>query len=262
MQVKLSQILNQLNTSAEQVSNASNQVSSSSQNLSQGAIEQASSVEELAARISEISGQIKNTADNAQEVRQQTHHAGEGVAVCNQQMQELMKAMGRIQASSEEIGKIIKTIEDIAFQTNILALNAAVEAARAGSAGKGFAVVADEVRNLASKSAEASKNTSLLITHSMEAVQTGTEIAEHTAKALLDVVENIQSMVGSIDQISTVSNEQSDAVLQVNEGIRQISDVVQNNSATAEESAAASQELSAEAANMKQLVNQFTLARD
>ncbi len=262
LKVKLSQILNQLNTSAEQVSNASNQVSSSSQNLSQGAIEQASSVEELAARISEISGQIKNTADNAQEVRQQTHHAGEGVAVCNQQMQELMKAMGRIQASSEEIGKIIKTIEDIAFQTNILALNAAVEAARAGSAGKGFAVVADEVRNLASKSAEASKNTSLLITHSMEAVQTGTEIAEHTAKALLDVVENIQSMVGSIDQISTVSNEQSDAVLQVNEGIRQISDVVQNNSATAEESAAASQELSAEAANMKQLVNQFTLARD
>ena len=253
LKVELSEILRQINTSADQVSNASDQVSSSSQNLSQGAVEQASSVEELAARISEISSQIKDTADSAQQVREQTHHAGEGVSVCNQQMQELMGAMEKIHSSSEEIGKIIKTIEDIAFQTNILALNAAVEAARAGTAGKGFAVVADEVRNLASKSAEASKNTSLLITHSTEAVQTGTKIARNTADALSDVVENIQSMVGSIDQISVVSNEQSEAVLQVNEGITQISSVVQSNSATAEESAAASQELSAEAANLKQL---------
>lgn len=262
LKVELSEILRQINTSAEQVSSASNQVSSSAQNLSQGAVEQASSVEELAARISEISNQVKDTADSAREVREQTHHAGEGVSVCNQQMQELMNAMEKIHSSSDEIGKIIKTIEDIAFQTNILALNAAVEAARAGVAGKGFAVVADEVRNLASKSAEASKNTSLLITHSTAAVQTGTEIARHTADALSDVVENIQSMVGSIDQISAVSSEQSEAVLQVNEGINQISTVVQSNSATAEESAAASQELSAEAANLKQLVDQFTLARN
>ena len=262
LKVELSEILRQINTSAEQVSSASNQVSSSAQNLSQGAVEQASSVEELAARISEISNQVKNTADSARDVREQTHHAGEGVSVCNQQMQELMNAMEKIHSSSDEIGKIIKTIEDIAFQTNILALNAAVEAARAGVAGKGFAVVADEVRNLASKSAEASKNTSLLITHSTEAVQTGTEIARHTADALSDVVENIQSMVGSIDQISTVSSEQSEAVLQVNEGISQISTVVQSNSAPAEESAAASQELSAEATNLKHLVDQFTLARN
>ncbi len=262
LKVELSEILRQINTSAEQVSSASNQVSSSAQNLSQGAVEQASSVEELAARISEISNQVKNTADSARDVREQTHHAGEGVSVCNQQMQELMNAMEKIHSSSDEIGKIIKTIEDIAFQTNILALNAAVEAARAGVAGKGFAVVADEVRNLASKSAEASKNTSLLITHSTEAVQTGTEIARHTADALSDVVENIQSMVGSIDQISTVSSEQSEAVLQVNEGISQISTVVQSNSATAEESAAASQELSAEATNLKHLVDQSTLARN
>ena len=262
LKVELSEILRQINTSAEQVSSASNQVSSSAQNLSQGAVEQASSVEELAARISEISNQVKNTADSARDVREQTHHAGEGVSVCNQQMQELMNAMEKIHSSSDEIGKIIKTIEDIAFQTNILALNAAVEAARAGVAGKGFAVVADEVRNLASKSAEASKNPSLLIAHSTEAVQTGTEIARHTADALSDVVENIQSMVGSIDQISTVSSEQSEAVLQVNEGISQISTVVQSNSATAEESAAASQELSAEATNLKHLVDQFTLARN
>ncbi len=262
LKIGLSDILRQINTSAEQVSSASNQVSSSAQSLSQGAVEQASSVEELAARISEISDQVKDTADSAREVREQTHQAGEGVSVCNQQMQELMKAMEKIHSSSEEIGKIIKTIEDIAFQTNILALNAAVEAARAGTAGKGFAVVADEVRNLASKSAEASKNTSLLITHSTEAVQTGTEIAKHTADALSDVVDNIQSMVGSIDQISAVSNEQSEAVLQVNEGIGQISSVVQSNSATAQESAAASEELSAEATNLKQLVDRFTLARN
>ena len=262
LKVELSSILRQIDTSAEQVSNASSQVSSSSQNLSQGAVEQASSVEELAARISEISNQVKDTADSAQQVREQTHQAGEGVSVCNQQMQELMRAMEKIDSSSTEISKIIKTIEDIAFQTNILALNAAVEAARAGTAGKGFAVVADEVRNLASKSAEASKNTTLLIAHSTEAVQTGTNIAKHTADALLNVVENIQSMVGSIDQISTVSSEQAEAVLQVNEGVNQISSVVQNNSATAEESAAASEELSAEAANLKQLVDQFTLAKN
>ena len=169
--------------------------------------------------------------------------------------------MERIQDSSGEIGKIIKTIEDIAFQTNILALNAAVEAARAGSAGKGFAVVADEVRNLASKSAEASKSTSVLIEHSFEAVNQGTEIAKNTADTLLEVVSSMESVVSSIDRIATVSNEQSEAVSQVTEGISQISSVVQSNSATAEESAAASEELSAEAAGLKQLVDQFILAK-
>ena len=173
-----------------------------------------------------------------------------------------MDAMGKIQNSSEEIGKIIKAIEDIAFQTNILALNAAVEAARAGSAGKGFAVVADEVRNLASKSAEASKGTAALIEHSTAAVHTGTEIAKHTADTLLEVVNRMQSVVGSIDKIATVSNEQSEAVEQVTEGINQISSVVQNNSASAQESAAASEELSAEAEGLKNLVGQFTLASD
>ncbi len=261
LKLELSDTLLQINTSADQVSNASSQVSSSAQNLSQGSVEQASSVQELAARISEISNQAKHTASGALDVRKQTHSVGEGVSACNHQMQELMSAMERIHSSSDEIGKIIKTIEDIAFQTNILALNAAVEAARAGEAGKGFAVVADEVRNLASKSAEASKNTSVLISHSAEAVQTGNEIAEHTANTLQKVVGSIDTMIESIDQIASVSNEQSDAILQVNEGISQITSVVQSNSATAEESAAASEELSAEAASLKKLVDQFTFAK-
>ena len=261
LKVRLSDTIRQINHSADQVSSASSHISISAQSLSQGAVEQASSVEELAARIVGISDQAKGTAAGALDARSQTHYAGEEVSACNKQMQELLSAMGRIQNSSDEIGKIIKTIEDIAFQTNILALNAAVEAARAGSAGKGFAVVADEVRNLASKSAEASKSTSALIEHSSQAVNRGTEIAKDTADTLLEVVSSMKSVVSSIDRIATVSNEQSDAVMQVTEGINQISGVVQNNSATAQESAAASQELSAEAEGLKKLVDQFTLAK-
>ncbi len=262
MRIELSSAMRQVNHSAEEVANASSQLSSSAQTLSQGTTEQASSVQELAARVSMISEEVKSTASGALDIRSQTHQTGEEVYLCNQKMQSLVEAMEKIRKSSGEIEKILKTIDDIAFQTNILALNAAVEAARAGSAGKGFAVVAEEVRNLAGKSAQAAQNTSELIANSSVAVHTGTEIAQNTADILLGVVDSIQSMVDAIDHIATISEEQSESVEQVSVGINQISVVVQSNSATAEEGAAASEQLSAEAACLKGLVNQFALASE
>lgn len=262
MKEELGSAMRQVNHSAQEVAMASDHLSASAQTLSQGTTQQASSVQELAARVSEISEQAKSTATGALEVRSKTHEAGKEVSLCNQKMQNLVEAMDKIRTSSDEIEKILKTIDDIAFQTNILALNAAVEAARAGSAGKGFAVVAEEVRNLAGKSAQAAQNTSMLIANSTEAVHTGTAVAQNTADILFEVVKSIQSVVDSIDSIAAVSNEQSDAVGQVSEGINQIAVVVQSNSATAQQGAAASEELSAEAACLKELVDQFTLAAE
>ena len=238
--------LSTLNRSADQVSSGSDQVSSGAQALSQGATEQASSVEELAASINEISGNINRNAEGAQEAGNKAEAVGEVAGESNRRMQDMLKAMSDINNASGEIGKIIKTIEDIAFQTNILALNAAVEAARAGAAGKGFAVVADEVRNLASKSAEASKNTAVLIENSLHAVENGKRIADETATTMMDT-------------IAKASKEQADAITQITIGIDQISSVVQTNSATAEQSAAASEELSGQAQILKELVRKFRL---
>lgn len=262
MKLQLNTIMHQVSHSANQVSAASNQLSASAQTLSEGTAEQSGSVQQLAERMNLISTDVKNTSKEAIEVRSQTHHAGEAVSLCSNQMQNLMDAMEKIKTCSDEIEIILKTIDDIAFQTNILALNAAVEAARAGEAGKGFAVVAEEVSSLASKSAEAAKNTSALIEHSAEAVHTGTQIAQQTADVLQEVVKSIHSVTASIDNISTVSSEQSEAVSQISEGINQISAVVQSNSSTAQQGAAASEQLSAEASVLKHLVEQFTLAAE
>lgn len=258
---RLSNTLLQVRVSADQVSDGSDQIASGAQELSQGATEQASSVEELAATINEISGAIEKTANRATEARSQTAQTSGEVTTCNQQMQEMIRAMERISESSGKIRKIIKTIEDIAFQTNILALNAAVEAARAGEAGKGFAVVADEVRSLAGKSAEASKETTVLIEGSLQMVETGTQIANETAEYLMRVVKDTEKVSDMVDNIAGAAKEQAESISQVTQGIDQISSVVQTNSATAEESAAASEELSGQAQILKELVSGFRLAQ-
>jgi methyl-accepting chemotaxis protein len=255
----LNETMHQIRQSARQVAAGSEQVAGGAQALSQGAAEQASSIEELSATIAEISQQIKNNAHNAIEAEQITSQAGKELMESNEQMNTMISAMAEISATSNEISKIIKTIDDIAFQTNILALNAAVEAARAGAAGKGFAVVADEVRNLASKSAEAAKNTTSLIESSIIAVDKGTKIADQTARSLQNVVAGAQKSVVLIEQIAAASNEQAGAVTQINQGIEQISSVIQTNSATSEESAAASEELSGQAQMLRELVHRFKL---
>ncbi|WOC31621.1 MULTISPECIES: methyl-accepting chemotaxis protein [Caproicibacterium] len=258
----LSETIGAIRQSADQVAAGSDQVAAGAQSLSQGATEQASSVEELAATIDEVSKQVSENADKATQANTGMETVEQQLLESNSQMQEMVRAMGDITTSSDQISKIIKTIEDIAFQTNILALNAAVEAARAGEAGKGFSVVADEVRNLAGKSADASKSTSELIERSLQAVKRGSNIADETAQSLLTAVDGTKAIASGINQIAENSNRQSDSIAQITQGIDQISSVVQTTSATSEESAAASEELSGQAQMLKKLVEQFRLKED
>lgn len=256
---RLNEVMQQLHNAGNQVSSGADQVSSGAQSLAQGATEQASSVEELSATINEISTTSKENAEIAAQVRSLANQAGVSIQKSTEQMQEMLSAMDDISSSSNEIGKIIKTIEDIAFQTNILALNAAVEAARAGTAGKGFAVVADEVRNLASKSAEASKNTAALIEQAIQAVKRGSTLATGTAQTLREASNLTHDTVKKIDHIADAVDQEASSIEQITIGIDQISAVVQTNSATSEESAAASEELSSQAQMMHSLLSYFQL---
>ena len=209
--------------------------------------------------MSDISERIKETAHTAQEASRLSTDTGNAVVMSNTKMEEMSRAMVEITEKSNEISKIIKTIDDIAFQTNILSLNAAIEAARAGAAGKGFAVVADEVGNLAQKSAKAAQNTASLIEESIDAVEKGARISRETAESLDTVSQHTEKINSYIQDISAASEEEARGIAQLTQGIDQISSVVQNNSATAQESAAASEEMSAQANILNDLVERFTL---
>ena len=256
-----SNIMEQIRASSDQVDAGATQVATGAQSLAQGSTEQASEVDNLLHMIEQITEQIDSNADSAAITTDEADKMSRQIVTCNGQMEEMAQAMSQISACSGEIQHIIKTIDDIAFQTNILALNAAVEAARAGSAGKGFAVVADEVRNLAAKSADAVKETTELIEKTLRMVDTGSRLTGVTKESLASVVGGADMVTGQIKVISEASKEQKTGINHIKDSIYQISTVIQSNSATSEESAAASEELAGQAQVLKSLIGKFKLRR-
>lgn len=256
---KLNGTIREIDEASKQLRRSASQVSSGAQALAQGATEQASSIEEISASMGEISERVTASSAKSRQAMEYSHNAGEDMRISNERMQEMAAAMQDITKSSNEISKIIRTIDDIAFQTNILSLNASIEAARAGQAGKGFAVVADEVGNLAKKSQEAARDTALLIEKSLEAVKKGGRITEETAEAISSAASGAKRISELVEEIANASGEQSEGIRQAATGIEQVSSVVQTNAATAEESAAASDEMTRLSGELDEAVGRFKL---
>jgi methyl-accepting chemotaxis protein len=253
----INRVVSGLTDGAEQVAAAANQVSSASQSLAEGTTEQASSLEETSASLEEMSSMTKQNADNANQARSMMKEANQIVEKVTRHMTDMSGAIGDITRSSEETGKIIKTIDEIAFQTNLLALNAAVEAARAGEAGAGFAVVADEVRNLAMRASEAAKNTSNLIENTIKAVRNGNELTSATQQAFNENAAISKKIGQLIDEIATASEEQAQGIGQIGQAVTEMDKVTQSTASNAEESAAASEELNAQAEQLKVYVEEL-----
>ncbi len=257
----LNHMIAEIKEAGQQINSGSNQVSESSQSLSQGATESAASLEQISSSMNEIGGQATQSAENANQANTLSAEARQIAELGNQQMIEMVEAMGEINTAGQNIGKIIKVIDEIAFQTNLLALNAAVEAARAGQHGKGFAVVAEEVRNLAARSAKAASETTELIESSVDKTAKGTQFAEKTSEALEGIVNSISKVTDLVGEIASASSEQAQGISQINIGLTQIDQVVQQNTASAEESAATSEELASQASHLQQMLARFTLVK-